>query len=126
MLNIEAINLAHPSVMMISDFDYLRLMEKYKAPEPNRTFRILEEYASAAFVQKGTDKVIGYMRYEVEDDKLYIHYLHLTEKGKDYGRKIVRFLDAIPGIKEIKGFVMAGDSILLEKTGLFIDEFAVS
>jgi len=125
-LNVEAINETHPTVMMISDFDYRTLMERYEAPAPNRTFRIFEEYPSAAFVHKGTDKVIGYMRYELQDGKLQVHYLHLTEKGKDYGKKIVRFLSAIPDVRETKGFVLSGDSLLLEKTGLVIDERAIS
>jgi hypothetical protein len=125
-LNIEAINATHPTVMMISDFDYRMLMQRYQAPAPNQTFRILEEYDSAAFVHKVTEKVIGYLRYELQNGMLQVHYLHLTEKGKDYGTKIVRFLSAIPDVRETKGFVLSGNSLFLEKTGLIIDERAIS
>jgi hypothetical protein len=121
-VNIAIANEVNPTVMMISDFDYETLLQRYKAPSPNNTFSILEEYAAAAFVHKATDKVIGYMRYEMADGRLHIHYLFLTEKGRDYGRNIVRFLSTIPDVHETRGVVISGDSLFLEKTGLIIDE----
>ncbi|MDR3589468.1 MAG: hypothetical protein P4N41_07370 [Negativicutes bacterium] len=126
MLNLDAINQTHPTVMMIPDFDYRILLQNFEAPTPNRTFRILEEYPSAAFVHKDTNRVIGYMRYELREGRFQVHYLYLTEKGKDYGKKIVRFLGALPGVRETNGFILSGDSLLLEKTGLVIDERAIS
>ncbi len=126
MSNMQAATQNHPTVLMISDFDYQMLMQRFEAPAPNRTFRILEEYPSAAFVHKATNRVIGYMRYELKDGKLQVHYLHLTEKGKDYGKKIVGFLQVLPDVREIEGFVLSGDSLLLKKTGLVIDERAIS